>query len=155
MLLMAVRGPEKASPPQLQVGAPQVQVEAVTVGQAGLEAGSSQAQVVPGDLVPKVNGQHSSAFKKGVAAKIKERRAHKKQASPGARNGGDYDQKTALLLAILLGAFGAHRFYLGYYGIGVAQLLTGGGCGVWVLIDQIRIVTGQLQPRGDSYANPL
>lgn len=34
-----------------------------------------------------------------------------------------------------LGGFGAHRFYLGDKGIGVAQVLTLGGLGVWVLID--------------------
>lgn len=34
-----------------------------------------------------------------------------------------------------LGGFGAHRFYLGHKGVAVAQLLTLGGLGFWVLID--------------------
>lgn len=42
---------------------------------------------------------------------------------------------TAYLLAILLGYFGIHRFYLGHTGYGIAMLLTGGGCGIWWLID--------------------
>jgi TM2 domain-containing membrane protein YozV len=35
-----------------------------------------------------------------------------------------------------------HRFYTGYIGIGIAQLLTFGGCGIWQLIDLIAIFRG-------------
>lgn len=52
---------------------------------------------------------------------------------------------TALLLSILLGGLGADRFYLGYTGLGIAKLLTGGGCGVWAIIDLIMIATGKLK----------
>src|SRR3954452_22836292 len=34
-----------------------------------------------------------------------------------------------------LGGFGAHRFYLGRKGLGIAMLLTLGGLGVWALVD--------------------
>jgi TM2 domain-containing membrane protein YozV len=46
---------------------------------------------------------------------------------------------TALLLSFFLGSLGVDRFYLGYTGLGVAKLLTFGGCGVWSLIDFIMI----------------
>jgi TM2 domain-containing membrane protein YozV len=46
---------------------------------------------------------------------------------------------TALLLSFFLGYLGVDRFYLGYTGLGVAKLLTFGGCGVWSLIDFIMI----------------
>jgi len=54
-------------------------------------------------------------------------------------------------LAILFGAIGVHRFYLGYIGIGIIQILTLGGCGIWYLIDIILIATGALGPKNDSY----
>ena len=47
-----------------------------------------------------------------------------------------------LLLCLFLGAIGAHRFYTGHIVIGILQLLTVGGCGLWVLIDFILILCG-------------
>jgi len=44
-----------------------------------------------------------------------------------------------LLLSFFLGTLGIHRFYTGYIGIGIIQLLTIGGCGFWTLIDFIRL----------------
>jgi TM2 domain-containing membrane protein YozV len=57
----------------------------------------------------------------------------------------------AALLAFFVGAIGIHRFYLGYTGIGIAQIFTLGGCGIWSLIDFIRILTGDLKPKDDDY----
>lgn len=48
----------------------------------------------------------------------------------------------ALLLAILLGTFGIHRFYVGKIGTGILMLLTLGGLGIWALIDIIMIAVG-------------
>jgi len=48
----------------------------------------------------------------------------------------------ALLLCFFLGALGVHRFYVGKVGTGILELLTIGGCGIWVLIDLIMIAVG-------------
>ncbi len=59
---------------------------------------------------------------------------------PASQIPGVYSDKeyvTALLLSFFLGGFGVDRFYTGHSGIGVAKLLTCGGCGIWALIDFI------------------
>jgi hypothetical protein len=60
------------------------------------------------------------------------------------------DWLTTLLLCIFLGALGIHRFYAGYTAIGVVQLLTLGGCGIWTLIDIIMIVTGSFKDKAGN-----
>jgi hypothetical protein len=61
-------------------------------------------------------------------------------------------QIAALLLCWFVGVIGVHRFYLGYTWQGVVQILTLGGLGIWTLIDFIRIITGDLQPKNGSYS---
>ena len=51
------------------------------------------------------------------------------------------------LLAWFLGCFGAHRFYLGKKGTGIAMLLTVGGFGWWQLVDFIMAVSGVMKDR--------
>jgi TM2 domain-containing membrane protein YozV len=56
-------------------------------------------------------------------------------------------QVVAALLCFFLGGFGVHRFYLGYVTIGVIQLVTLGGCGIWAIIDFILILVGSLKDK--------
>lgn len=55
-----------------------------------------------------------------------------------------------LLLCLLLGGFGVHRFYTGHIATGVLQLLTLGGCGIWALIDLIMIIVGSFKAADGS-----
>lgn len=48
---------------------------------------------------------------------------------------------TTLLLCMFLGALGIHRFYVGKVGTGILMLLTGGGLGIWTLVDLVLIAS--------------
>lgn len=65
-----------------------------------------------------------------------------KKDAPIPANASEKDWLTTLLLCFFLGGLGVHSFYTGKTVIGVIQLLTLGGCGIWVLIDFIMIILG-------------
>ena len=55
------------------------------------------------------------------------------------------DPTTALIITIceaFIGLHGISRFYIGDVGVGVAKLLTCGGCGIWWLVDLFLIQDG-------------
>ncbi len=82
---------------------------------------------------------------------------------PGYPYGSGYpEQKSRLvagLLGILLGSLGIHRFYLGYVGIGIAQIavtfVTFGLGAVWGFIEGIMILVGSVSFRRDATGVPL
>ncbi len=55
------------------------------------------------------------------------------------------DRKVALLLAIFLGAFGAHNFYVGKKGLGILYLCTAGLFYVGWIMDIYLIATGKFR----------
>jgi hypothetical protein len=57
----------------------------------------------------------------------------------------DKSRSVALALAVLLGPFGGHRFYLGKTGTGFLMLATLGGVGIWYLYDVILIASGSFR----------
>lgn len=61
------------------------------------------------------------------------------------------------VLGIVLGEWGVHRFYLGYVGIGIAQIIvtifTMGIGGIWGFIEGILILTGSMNK--DAKGRPL
>ena len=77
-------------------------------------------------------------------------------ANPSAKS-----KLVAGLLAIFLGCFGVHNFYLGYTGKAVAQLLISVlscfmlsfAAGIWGLIEGIMILVGNINK--DAKGNPL
>lgn len=64
------------------------------------------------------------------------------------------NQWVAAILSFLFGVLGIDRFYLGYIGMGLLKLLTGGLFGILWIIDFIRILTGSIRPAdGSEYVN--
>lgn len=45
------------------------------------------------------------------------------------------DPTTMLIISIFAGGFGIDRFMLNETGLGIAKLITCGGCGIWSIID--------------------
>lgn len=80
----------------------------------------------------------------------------KPQSVAGVQNAGvaaeGYDWLTTLLLCFFVGGLGIHSFYTKKTGIGIAQLLTLGGCGIWALVDLVMIITENFK---DAQGRPL
>jgi TM2 domain-containing membrane protein YozV len=51
---------------------------------------------------------------------------------------------TMALISWFLGVFGIHRYMMGYSNWWL-MLITAGGCGIWTLIDFIRIIIGSMK----------
>jgi len=118
--------------------------------------------VEPAKPLPQVTGVDYKTAKanyeeyKGSKLSLKEKIGLKVATSKSMKaEGAGKSQLTAFLLALLIGVLGIHRFYLGYTGIGVIQLLTLGGLGIWAFIDMILILTGDLKPKDGDYAKKL
>ncbi|MEU0113028.1 TM2 domain-containing protein [Streptomyces bobili] len=60
---------------------------------------------------------------------------------PYGRALSDKSKIIAGILQLFLGTFGVGRFYIGHVGMGLAQLFTCGGFGIWALIDGIILLT--------------
>jgi hypothetical protein len=57
----------------------------------------------------------------------------------------DKSRGVTLALAILLGPFGGHRFYVDKTGTGLAMALTLGGFGLWWIYDLILVSSGSFR----------
>ncbi|MFY9275325.1 MAG: TM2 domain-containing protein [Bacteroidales bacterium] len=86
-------------------------------------------------------------------ANVKQTNTNNENANAQATKSAGKSWIAALLLCIFLGELGVHRFYLGYTWQGIVQLLTLGGLGIWTLIDFIRIITKDLQPKSGHYTD--
>lgn len=51
---------------------------------------------------------------------------------------------TMILICFFLGGLGIHRLMMGYSNWWL-QLITLGGCGIWALVDFIKIITGGMK----------
>ena len=67
--------------------------------------------------------------------------------SPGAVS--ERSRGVALVLAGLLGMFGAHRFYVGKNGTGVLMICTLGRLSLWWLYDLVLVAAGEFRDADD------
>lgn len=59
------------------------------------------------------------------------------------------DFTVTVLLCFFLGVFGIHRFYVGKIFTGILMLITGGGFGIWYLVDLVRMLMGRFTDDDD------
>ena len=76
----------------------------------------------------------------------------KTKAPATVKSSSDKEPKTrkrwvAIVLCFFFGVLGLHRFYMGDMVIGLIQLFTGGGGGLWWLIDLFRLFFGGFSSR--------
>ena len=113
---------------------------------------TTQTPTTKSDATPKTiqraDKKQSASKRTTVKKKVSKLQVLKALARPKE---GDKSWIGAVLLCFFLGGLGIHRFYLGYVWQGVVQLLTAGGCGIWALIDFIRILMKTLKPKNGNY----
>lgn len=65
------------------------------------------------------------------------------------------DPTISIILSILLGELGIDRFYIGDIGLGVGKLITGGGCGIWWIIDLFLIMDATRKKNSEKVIQSL
>ncbi|MBR7126788.1 MAG: TM2 domain-containing protein [Prevotella sp.] len=65
------------------------------------------------------------------------------------------DPIIVLVISLFVGYLGIDRFYLGDTGMGIGKLLTGGGCGIWALIDLFLIMGAAKQKNMELLFNTV
>jgi hypothetical protein len=66
-----------------------------------------------------------------------------KSAQMAAENVSPKSRLATTILAWVLGGLAVDRFYTGHIALGILKLVTGGGFGIWWLIDFIMAVAGK------------
>jgi len=127
---------------------------------APLELASSSAEtitILPNDVNRSLNSSNQSISIDSKSSNLNQKESVRKNSiaqkaqKPKAAKGGDKSWVVALVLCIFLGGLGIHRFYLGYPGLGILMLFTGGVFGILWIIDLIRIITKSLKPKDGNY----
>ena len=110
------------------------------------------AEPIVAYLIPPQGGHGAQAatYREDVAKENRETEAvpspidRSDQASP-QQQVSDKRRLTAILLCLILGLFGGHRFYLGRTVTAWLQMLTIGGLALWMLADLLLLITGELK----------
>jgi TM2 domain-containing membrane protein YozV len=71
------------------------------------------------------------------------------EEEPELPEASERSRSVALVLGLLGGVFGLHRFYVGRVQSGVAMVITFGGLGIWWLYDMVTLVAGEFRDADD------
>lgn len=105
--------------------------------QAALEQTTLET-VEQAELYELINELETTKIKKSKVAELSEK------FSAQASSAMDNDLLITLLLWFFLGGLAAHRWYKKKpVGWNILFILTGGGCGIWAIVDLINILTGK------------
>jgi TM2 domain len=92
------------------------------------------------------------SFKEKIVFYVLKKKSEKMLKQKKSSSNSGKSQIVAFLLCLFLGYLGIHRFYLGYTGMGVLELLTVGIFGIGWLVDFILlIIPNGLTPKDGSY----
>ena len=61
------------------------------------------------------------------------------------------DWLITIILAVIVGYLGIHRFYNGKIGTGILMLITVGGFGIWTIVDIVLIALGRFTDKNGNY----
>lgn len=136
---------------------PAIPAERVNAVSKAIDLAKADGKVTKAELreIAMIAKGSKLTLKEKVAIKIFGKKIGNKMMTSDGKAGAGKSQLIALILVALIGGLGIHRFYLGYTWQGIVQLLTLGACGIWTLIDLIRIITGSLQPKDGEYETTL
>lgn len=159
---------------------PVVELQAENTASLAAPLSPISGAVAPTDVVNNPVVLAVKATQTAAPAKLIEKKAvdHKvmvkattqvlKQKKAMADPGDGKSQIIALILFVLFGAIGIHRFYLGHTKSGLLMLLlsftlilpvinifTGLGLFIWWVLDLIKLVTGDLKPADGEYTETL
>jgi TM2 domain-containing membrane protein YozV len=150
---------DAAAEPQSPAGQPQDSYGQPAYGQP--QPGQAQGQQ-PYPQAPAGNAYQQAYGQQPYGQQSYAQPAYGQQPYGQPYYGGYPEQKSRLvagLLGVLLGGLGIHRFYLGYVGIGIAQIavtiVTLGFGWIWGFIEGIMILVGADMFRRDAKGVPL
>lgn len=143
LLLIAIGSLTAAVPPSIST------TPALVKSELNTKVTSKSSYLEMKLMAENIKGQKLSLQEKislNIASK-----AYSSSKSAKASESGGKSLTTAIVLCVLVGVLGIHRFYMGYTLIGIIQLLTLGLLGIWTLIDLILLATGGLKPKNGDF----